>query len=96
MENIQYLTNDAIHSLLINLTKNEAINFRATIEQALEDFSVGGERQYQPEPSGILRPNGQKTLFRPFTSDTSVGAKLVVDHLPVLEAGKSPFTVFSS
>ncbi|KAK4086950.1 hypothetical protein Purlil1_8684 [Purpureocillium lilacinum] len=90
MENIQYLTNDAIHSLLINLTKNEAINFRATIEQALEDFSVGGERQYQPEPSGILRPNGQKTLFRPFTSDTSVGAKLVVEPPPGPGGRKEP------
>ncbi|OWT43640.1 proline utilization protein [Pochonia chlamydosporia 170] len=83
----QYLRNDAVHNLLINLTKEEAISFRNRIEQALEDFSGGGERQYQPEPSAVCRPNGQRTLFRTFTSDSSVGAKLVVEP-PLRPDGK--------
>ncbi|KAE8151447.1 hypothetical protein BDV25DRAFT_171469 [Aspergillus avenaceus] len=90
MENMQILTNDTIHELLINLTKDEANQFRTTIEQTLQDFSIGQERQYQPDPNAITRPNGQRTLFRPFTSDTSVGAKIVVEPAPAPNGKKDP------
>jgi len=83
MDNIQTLGNNAIFQLFINLTKDEALSFRNTIEQTLEDFSVSGERQFQPEPSAVTRPDGQRTLFRAFTSGSSVGAKIVVE--PALE-----------
>ncbi|KAJ5380212.1 uncharacterized protein N7496_002640 [Penicillium cataractarum] len=84
MDKIQFLGNEAIHQLLINLTKDEAITFRNVIEKTFEDFSVAGERQYQPDPTSATRPNGQRTLFRPFTSDLRVGAKIVI------EAGTGP------
>lgn len=51
MNNIQFLGNEAVQHLLINLTKDEAIAFRNAIEQTFEDFSAAGERQYQPDPS---------------------------------------------
>jgi hypothetical protein len=83
MNNIQFLGEEAVHQLLVNLTKDEPITFRNAIEQTFEDFSVVGERQYhQPDPSSATRLNGQRTLFRPFTSDSVVGAKLVVESAP--------------
>jgi ornithine cyclodeaminase/alanine dehydrogenase-like protein (mu-crystallin family) len=90
MDNMQYLGNDTVHQLLINLTKDEAISFRKTIEQTLEDFSTGGERQYQPDPNAVIRPNGSRTLFRPFTSNQSIGAKLVVEPPPRPDGKKDP------
>ncbi|KAJ5692230.1 hypothetical protein N7462_001653 [Penicillium macrosclerotiorum] len=80
---MQCLANDTVYQILINLTKDEATSFRNTIEKTLEDFSMGSEGQYQPEPSAISRPNGQRTLFRGFTSDASVGAKIIVEPAPV-------------
>ncbi|KAL3463500.1 hypothetical protein BJX64DRAFT_276392 [Aspergillus heterothallicus] len=79
---MEYLANDAVYDILINLTEEETIRFRGIIEQTLEDFSVGGERDNQPAPSTATRPNGQRTLVRTFTSDTAVGAKLVVTPAP--------------
>ncbi|RSM20258.1 hypothetical protein CDV31_000752 [Fusarium ambrosium] len=90
MENVQILGNDVIYDMLINLTKDEVITFQNIIEQTFEDFSVGGERQYQPNPSATSRPNGQRTLFRPFTSDSSVGAKFVVEPAPRPDGTKDP------
>lgn len=66
------------------------MTFRNAIEQTLQDFSVGGERQYQPEPGAVTRPNGQRTLFRSFTSPSSVGAKLVVEPAPGPDGTKEP------
>lgn len=90
MDNIRFLSNENVHHLLINLTKNEAIAFRGAMAQTLEEFSVAGERQYQPEPSAVARANGQRTLFRPFTSDSSVGAKIVVELPPGADGKKPP------
>ncbi|KAJ5514604.1 hypothetical protein N7463_004156 [Penicillium fimorum] len=49
------------------------------MEQTMEDYSCG-ERQYQPGPTVANRANGQNTLFRPFTSDSSLGTKIVVEY----------------
>ncbi|KAL4813020.1 hypothetical protein BDW67DRAFT_193139 [Aspergillus spinulosporus] len=87
---MQYLGNDAVYQLLINLTKDQAIEFRKIIEKTFEDFSTSGERRCQPNPSAITRPNGQRTLFRPFTSDSSVGAKLIVEPPPRPDGKKDP------
>ncbi|KAL4892369.1 hypothetical protein BDV59DRAFT_202870 [Aspergillus ambiguus] len=87
---MRYLSNDTVHQLLINLRKDEIINFRNIIEQTLADFSTGRERHYQPDPSAVTRPNGQRTLFRPFTSDLSVGAKLVVEPPQKPDGKKDP------
>ncbi|KAJ3532021.1 hypothetical protein NM208_g8623 [Fusarium decemcellulare] len=90
MTDVQFLTNDIVHELLINLSRDETVTFQNTIEQTFEDFSIGGERKYQPDPTAANRPNGQRTLFRPFTSDTSVGAKLVVEPAPKPDGKKDP------
>lgn len=72
--------NDAnVHEILISLTKNEIHVFIDKIATALKDFSVSGDREYQPEASIINRPDGRKNLFRLFTSSTGVGAKIIVD-----------------
>ncbi|KAJ5420393.1 NAD(P)-binding protein [Penicillium sp. CMV-2018d] len=84
------LDNPTIHDLLINLSQEETIAFRRVLEQTFEDGSVGGERQYQPMPSVANRANGQNTLFRPFTSDSSVGAKIVVEPAPRPDGKKDP------
>lgn len=90
MANIQVLDNPTIHDLLINLSQEETIAFRKVLEQTFEDVSVGGERQYQPMPSVANRANGQNTLFRPFTSDSSVGTKIVVEPAPRPGGKKDP------
>ena len=90
MANIQVLDNPAVHNLLINLSQDEAITFRQIVEQTFEDFSVGGERQYQPMPSVANRANGQNTLFRPFTSDPSIGTKITVEPAPGPDGKKDP------
>lgn len=90
MTNIPFYTNEKIHSLLLNLSNDELISFRQVIERTFEDFSSGGERNYQPEPSGITRGNGQRTLFRPFTSDETVGAKIVVEPALRPDGKKDP------
>lgn len=90
MENIQILDNSTVHRLLINLSKEQAIGFRDIVEQTFENFSVGNERQYQPMPSGVQRENGQNALFRPFTSDESVGTKITVDPVPLPDGTRRP------
>ncbi|KAM0716635.1 hypothetical protein Q7P37_008080 [Cladosporium fusiforme] len=87
MTNVPFYTNEKIHQLLLNLSKDEFIGFRQVVERTFEDFSIGGERGCQPEPSGVTRPNGQRTLFRPFTSDEAVGTKIVVEP-PLRPDGK--------
>ncbi|KAL2843724.1 hypothetical protein BJY01DRAFT_264190 [Aspergillus pseudoustus] len=87
---MEYLSNEAVYDLLINLTRDETLNFRTITEQTLEDFSAGGERAYQPPPSAGTRPNGQRTLIRPFTSDSAVGAKLIVSPAPTPDSKSYP------
>lgn len=51
---------------------------------------MGAERQYQPAPGVVNRSSGQKTLFRPFTSPTAVGTKIIVDPAPTGADKKLP------
>jgi ornithine cyclodeaminase/alanine dehydrogenase-like protein (mu-crystallin family) len=90
MNNIQFLSDESVHQLLINLIKDEAITFRNAMEQTFEDFSAAGERQYQPDPSSATRPNCKQTLFRPFTSDSTAGTKLVVESAPTPDCKRNP------
>ncbi|KJK66596.1 Ornithine cyclodeaminase/mu-crystallin family protein [Aspergillus parasiticus SU-1] len=90
MSEIRILDNSTIHGLLINLSKAETIQFRQVVERTFEDFSVNGERQYQPMPSVANRPNGQNTLFRPFTSNTGTGTKITVEPAPGPDGKKDP------
>jgi hypothetical protein len=79
---MDYLGNEAVYNLLINLTKEETLHFLHITEKSLEVFSVNGERAYQAPPTSAARPNGQRTLFRPFTSDSAVGARIIVTPPP--------------
>ncbi|OJJ56204.1 hypothetical protein ASPSYDRAFT_48483 [Aspergillus sydowii CBS 593.65] len=90
MADIKFFDNPAIYDVLINLSQQEAIGFRDIVEKTFEDVSVGGERQYQPMPSVSNRANGQNTLFRPFTSDSSVGTKITVEPAPNPDGTKEP------
>ncbi|KAH7006534.1 ornithine cyclodeaminase [Fusarium venenatum] len=73
------LGDPVIHDILINLSRDDTISIKNALGQTLKDFSVGEERKYQPDASVVIRPNGVKTLFRPFTSPTNVGIKITVD-----------------
>lgn len=70
----------AVQEILTSLSKDEIIWFQDEFSKALMQFSVDGERQYQPAPGVIVRPDGQKTLFRTFTSPSAVGTKIIVDR----------------
>lgn len=76
------LDDATVHDILMNQSKADVIAFKDELETSLRNFSVGTEGEFQPDPSAIVRPDGQKTLFRPFTSPTAVGTKLVVDPAP--------------
>lgn len=82
MGGFRILSDKAVHDILIGLPKPDILAFRDVLAQCLVDFSIGPERKLQP-PTGIVnRPEGQRCLFRPFTSATNVGAKLIVDPAP--------------
>ncbi|OTA95584.1 hypothetical protein M434DRAFT_393637 [Hypoxylon sp. CO27-5] len=90
MSALTILSDSAVHDLLISLSKQEIIAFQASLARCLQDFSAGTERQYQPAPGVVNRPNGQKALFRPFTSPTAVGTKIIVDPAPTRDNEKLP------
>lgn len=79
-----------IHGLLIGLSKDEVLEFKQALEKVLIDFAVGSEGEYQPTPDFVNRPNGQKTLFRAFTSSEGVGTKIVVTPAPLKDADGKP------
>ncbi|KAI1443194.1 NAD(P)-binding protein [Annulohypoxylon stygium] len=90
MSGLTILSDSAVHRLLIGLTKQEILAFQTTLSKCLREFSVGKERQFQPAPGIVNRPNGQKTLFRLFTSPSGVGAKIIVDPAPTSGGTKLP------
>ena len=77
-----------IKALLLNLSSEEVRFFLRAIEDCLAAYSCGKERQYQPNAGVINRPEGQKILFRPFTSPNTVGAKMIVH--PALHQDQDP------
>ncbi|KAI0798382.1 hypothetical protein GGR55DRAFT_684692 [Xylaria sp. FL0064] len=86
MGNLLVLGDSDIHDILINLSKPEILTFRDALARCLRDYSVGAEREYQPAPGVINRPEGQKCLFRPFTSCEGVGTKIIVQPAPTSKA----------
>ncbi|KAI1355920.1 hypothetical protein F5Y01DRAFT_268060 [Xylaria sp. FL0043] len=86
MGNLLVLGDSDIHDILINLSKPEILTFRDALARCLMDYSVGAEREYQPAPGVINRPEGQKCLFRPFTSSDGVGTKIIVQPPPTSKA----------
>lgn len=89
MSNFIVLGDSAVKEILLNLSKSEITSIQHKLEESLIEFSVGSERGYQPNPSAFVRPDGQKTLFRPFTSPTAVGTKIIVHPAPVSAALES-------
>ncbi|CAG7564310.1 unnamed protein product [Fusarium equiseti] len=79
------LGDEEIRNLLLTLSKPEILTFRTALERVLIDFSVGGEGKYQPTPDFVSRPEGQKTLFRTFTSPDGVGTKIIVTPAPITD-----------
>ncbi|OTB00465.1 hypothetical protein M426DRAFT_324249 [Hypoxylon sp. CI-4A] len=90
MSGLTVLSDSAVYEILIGLSEDEIIAFQAALANCLREFSVGKERQYQPAPGIVNRPNGQKILFRPFTSSTAVGTKIIVDPAPIPDKQKLP------
>lgn len=73
------LGDKAVHSILLNLQRDQVEKFRDEIALSLADFSSSEERKYQPDSSMITRPDGRSILFRPFTSRSGPGVKIIVD-----------------
>ncbi|RDW79172.1 Ornithine cyclodeaminase family protein [Aspergillus mulundensis] len=89
MAGIRVLDNSTIHDILINLSRTETFDFLHILEQTLLDFTTT-ERHHQPAPSVANRPDGQNTLFRPFTSSSSIGTKIIVDPAPNSTGKRDP------
>ncbi|CAF9923367.1 MAG: hypothetical protein GOMPHAMPRED_002820 [Gomphillus americanus] len=83
MSPLRVLGSDVVAQILISLSRPEILDVQQAIGKSLVDFSTGKEREYQPDAGVVRRPDGQKTLFRSFTSPTAVGAKIIVDPAPV-------------
>lgn len=77
------LDRKTVHQILTNLSKEDNYTFRNELAESLVQFSISGEREYQPEPTAVNRPDGRKILFRPFTSQNGPGIKIIVDPLAV-------------
>ncbi|POS79613.1 hypothetical protein DHEL01_v201977 [Diaporthe helianthi] len=82
MGGFRVLSDKAVHDILIDLPKPDILEFRDVLAQCLVDFSTGSERKHQPAAAIVNRPEGQRCLFRPFTSATNVGTKLIVTPAP--------------
>ncbi|KAL5588145.1 hypothetical protein FOVSG1_013281 [Fusarium oxysporum f. sp. vasinfectum] len=77
------LDNSIIHDLLISLSRANIVRFRRDLENSLIEFSAGSEGKFQLNPGFVNRTNGQKTIFRTFTSPDAVGMKIIVTPAPV-------------
>lgn len=73
------LGDKAVHSILLNLRRDQVEKFRDAIALSLANFSLSEERAHQPDSSTIVRPDGRSILFRPFTSPSGPGVKIIVD-----------------
>lgn len=89
MSNFTVLGDNAIRQLLLGLSIEEIKGFQRSIEDCLVSISPGNESDYQPSPGIINRPDGQKILFRPFTSPENVGTKIIVHPAPTSESSGS-------
>lgn len=89
MSGFRVLSDDVVHDILINLSKPDILRLRDSLLECLMDISTGLERQYQPEVGVVNRPEGQRCLFRPFSSSTSFGTKVIVTPAPSSSAAGS-------
>lgn len=89
MSQFTVLGDSAIRQLLLSLSREEIKSFQRDIEDCLITICPGNESDYQPSPGIINRPDGQKILFRPFTSPDNVGTKIIVHPAPASETSES-------
>lgn len=89
MSKFTVLGDSAIRQLLLGLSRGEIEEFQRNIEDCLISICPGSESDYQPSPGIINRPDGQKILFRPFTSPENVGTKIIVHPAPAPETSES-------
>ncbi|KAF2172020.1 hypothetical protein M409DRAFT_50618 [Zasmidium cellare ATCC 36951] len=90
MSGLRVLGDEAVHGLLIALPKSEILVLQGVVEKALHGFSTAKEREHQPEAAVINRPEGQKVLFRLFTSPSAVGTKIIVEPATDPTTGNRP------
>ncbi|KAJ6000612.1 hypothetical protein N7481_001021 [Penicillium waksmanii] len=89
MSQFTVLGDSAIRQLLLGLSRDEIKSIQRDIEDSLISICPGNESDYQPSPGIINRPDGQKVLFRPFTSPDNVGTKIIVHPAPASEPSGS-------
>ncbi|OJJ52872.1 hypothetical protein ASPSYDRAFT_95237 [Aspergillus sydowii CBS 593.65] len=97
MATFTVLGDTVIKGLLLDLAIGEIEYFLHELEDSLIAYSCRNERQYQPNAGIVNRPDGQRILFRPFTSPETVGAKIIVHPAPVaatagIESSSEPKT----
>lgn len=80
--NLLILGDAAVHRLLINLGRPDILRFHDKLANSLASLSHGQENLYQPAQAYLTRPEGQKILFRPFTSPNSIGTKIITNARP--------------
>lgn len=90
MSSLVVVGDSVVNALLIGLTRPETLDFQRQLSSALRRVSVQGEDGFQPEPGVVNRADGQKVLFRAFTSPELVGTKIIVDAAPVPDADGVP------
>lgn len=89
MSGCTIIPDSAVREILIGQGRDETLIFMEDVRRCLTDYSLSKEREYQPGANVVVRPTGQKTLWRAFTSPTNAGCKIIVD--PAADAsGKKP------
>ncbi|KAL0935531.1 proline utilization protein [Colletotrichum truncatum] len=86
MSSLRVLNDACVHDILINLPKDGILQLRDTLLECLINVSNGSERDFQPSVGVVNRPEGQKCLFRPFSSPEYFGTKIVVTPAPSSKA----------
>lgn len=81
------LGDGVIKDILLGLSKDEILSFRDQLEKCLMSISPGTEGDYQPTPGIINRPEGQRCLFRAFTSAEHAGTKIIITPAPNCQQG---------
>ncbi|KAF5492045.1 Uncharacterized protein CGCS363_v010624 [Colletotrichum siamense] len=86
MGGLRILSDAVVHDILINSQKDGILRLRDALLKCLVNVSKGTEKDYQPQAGVVNRPEGQKCLFRPFSSSDSFGTKIVVTPAPSSKA----------
>ncbi|KAI5927348.1 NAD(P)-binding protein [Camillea tinctor] len=86
MSGLVVLGDAVVHEILMNLSKVEILKICDALTQCLIDFSVGSGRSHQPGVGVVSRPEGQRCLFRSFSSPQNFGTKLIVTPAPASKA----------